>query len=119
MDESIRAIIPTIIPIVVGAILGFLSSFFSNKSAMKQQLKALALPKQMESAQNVAVILFRTLSGETIEEKTWDAFISSCYWLPESVQSKCLSVLNKKDIESAKSAQASIIKFCHSLMKGE
>ena len=119
MDAGTAAIIAASVSTTVGGTLGFLSSYFTTRLSMRHTRKSTALPRQMDAAQFVAMVLFRTLSGEDLDRRVWDEFIASCYWLPQNVRSKCLMVLSRKERESVLEAQGAVIEFCNTIVKGE
>jgi hypothetical protein len=74
----------------------------------------------MESAEFVALVLFKTLSGEKLPQTTWDRYIISCFWFPENLRTNCLNVLNdRENYNVLKDAQLKMIDFFNALMKGK
>jgi hypothetical protein len=119
MDMGVVAIVVASISTLVGGLIGFLSSFFTNQQALDHSRILATLPKQMESAEFVAMVLFRALSGEKQSEETWNQYISSCFWLPTESRLKCLNVLgHESDGQILKAAQEAVIKHLSKMMKG-
>lgn len=119
MDAGIAAILAASISVIVGGLVGFLSSYFTTRQAHEHARAQATLPKQMTSAELIALVLFKTLSGETQSDYTWDQYISSCFWLPNDLRSTCLAVLgNENDIHALRLAQAAVIRYISDLTKG-
>ena len=119
MDAGTAAVIAAGVSTIIGGALGFLSSYLTTRLSMRHARRSTALPRQMEAAQHVAMVVFRTLSGEDLDRRSWDDFIASCYWLPQNVRGKCLSVLSYKERQVVLEAQAAVIEFCDAIVRGE
>jgi hypothetical protein len=115
VDAGIAALISTI----VGGLIGFLSSYLSSRQIQQHSRAQATYPKQLDSAEYVAMVLFRTMSGEELSKGIMDRYISACFWLPKEIREKCLSVLgNENDIKSIKTAQEMVLKHINSMIGG-
>jgi len=119
MDAGVAAIVAASISTIVGGTLGFLSSYFTTRQASDQVRVAVALPKQLEAAEYVAMILFRLSSGESISREEWNRYIASAFWLPGRLRLSCLAVLSDSaDDSSTRDANESILEFFDGLTIG-
>lgn len=120
MDAGAAAIVAASISTVAGGFIGFTSSFLSSRQSQRHAQIQATLPKQIASAEYVAFVLFKTLSGESLPDDTWDRYISASFWLPENVRSVCLGVLaDRGNVDTLKKAQQVIMRHCDAIMTGE